>query len=626
MELSSEILSQLVIYAKYAKYLPNKKRRETWEEIVDRNMNMHIRKFPDLELEIRDAYKLVYDKVVLPSLRAMQFSGKPIEINPVRQFNCSATAINSVKVFSEIMFLLLSGSGVGISVQKHHVEQLPPVRHPLPRRRRFLVGDSIEGWADAVKVLMEAYFYGKSDPEYDYRDIRPKGSPLKTAGGKAPGPGPLKDCIHNLRKVLDRIVPGEKLRPLDAHDIVCHISDAVLSGGIRRSSIISFFSLDDEEMLTCKSGDWFEKNPQRGRANNSAVILRHRIKKQNFMALWERIRNNGTGEPSVFFSNSSESLANPCSEASLNVGNGGQMCNLCEINASAIETQRQLNAAAAAAAFIGTLQASYTDFHYLGSFWKKMVEKEALLGIGITGLANENFLKLDLRSAAEICVQENRRLAKAIGIKPAARITLVKPSGTSSLVLATSSGIHCWHDRFYIRRLRFNKDEPLYQYVKRKIPELVEDDFEKPSLGAVVSIPIKAPDGAILRPDETALQLLERVKYINQNWIAPGHISGNNMHNVSCTVSLRENEWDEVGLWLWKNREFYNGIAVLPYFGGNYKQMPLESITQEKYEEMFSLLTKFDLSEILEEEDRVEYKSESACSGGACEISQLIGN
>jgi ribonucleoside-triphosphate reductase len=300
MNISQEILSDIVVYNKYAKYVPSKQRRETWEELVTRNKKMHLAKFPDLKDEIEETYKLVYDKKVLPSMRSLQFAGKPIQINNSRIFNCSYLPIDDWRSFSEIMFLLLSGCGVGYSVQNHHIEKLPEVRIPK-KTRRFLVGDSIEGWADAVKVLMKAYFgLSTTKPIFDFRDIRPKGAELITVGGKAPGPEPLKECLFQIQKVLDRKEDGTPLKPIEAHDIICHIADAVLSGGIRRAALISLFDLHDNEMLTCKHGSWWELNAQRGRANNSAVVIRSKVTKDDFNELWGKIVASNSGEPGVF--------------------------------------------------------------------------------------------------------------------------------------------------------------------------------------------------------------------------------------------------------------------------------------------------------------------------------------
>ena len=305
MDLSQEILSKITVYMKYAKYIPELKRRETWEELVKRNMDMHIKKYPNLKDEIIINYQLVLEKKVLPSMRSLQFGGKPIEISPNRSFNCCFLPVDDINSFSEIMFLLLGGTGVGFSVQKHDIEKLPDIRKPnVNRKRRFLIGDSIEGWSDAIKVLIKSYF-GEitSTPEFDYSDIRAKGARLITSGGKAPGPQPLKDCIHNIKKILDNKIDGEKLSSIEVHDIVCHIADSVLAGGIRRAALISLFSADDDDMISCKTGTWWEINPQRGRANNSAVLLRHKITKEFFDELWNRIKLSGSGEPGIYFTN-----------------------------------------------------------------------------------------------------------------------------------------------------------------------------------------------------------------------------------------------------------------------------------------------------------------------------------
>jgi ribonucleoside-diphosphate reductase alpha chain len=313
MEISNKILSDITVYMKYAKYLPELNRRETWEELVTRNKNMHIKKCPDLESEIEDAYKFVYDKKVLPSMRSLQFGGKPIEISPNRIYNCAYLPIDDYRAFGETMFLLLGGTGVGYSVQRHHVEKLSEIRKPNEKRtRRFLIADSIEGWADAVKALTKSYFTGGSKLKFDFSDIRPKGARLITSGGKAPGPQPLKECLIKVQGILDSKEDGDRLQPIEVHDIVCHIADAVLAGGIRRAALISLFSADDEEMIACKSGAWWEHNPQRGRANNSAALMRHKLTKDFFLDLWKRVELSGAGEPGIYLTNDKDWGTNPC--------------------------------------------------------------------------------------------------------------------------------------------------------------------------------------------------------------------------------------------------------------------------------------------------------------------------
>jgi len=618
MELSNKILSDITVYMKYAKYLPKENRRETWEELVTRNKEMHQKKYPNIKDEIEEVYQMVYDKKILPSMRSLQFGGKPIEISPNRIYNCAYLPIDHVDAFSETMFLLLGGTGVGFSVQRHHVESLPDIKKPNPNRsRRYLIGDSIEGWADAIKVLVESYFGVKSStPIFDFSDIRQKGALLVTSGGKAPGPQPLKDCIHNIKKVLDAKTDGDKLTPIETHDIICHIADAVLAGGIRRAALISLFSADDNEMISCKSGAWWELNPQRGRANNSAVLLRHKVTKEFFLDLWKRIELSGAGEPGIYFSNDKDWGTNPCCEIGLRPY---QFCNLCEVNASDIESQEDFEKRVKGAAFIGTLQAGYTDFHYLRDVWKRTTQKDALIGVGMTGIGSGVVLGYDMKSAAKAVKEENERVADLIGINKAARTTTVKPSGTSSLVLGTSSGIHAWHNDYYIRRIRVGKNEAIYTYLSINHPELVEDEVFRPHDTAVISIPQKSPEGSILRY-ESPFELLERVKKISQEWIKYGHRGGQNTHNVSATVSLKEEDWELAGEWMWDNRQHYNGLSVLPYNGGTYQQAPFEDCDVDTYESMMKSLSSVDLTKVIELQDNTNLSGEVACAGGACEI------
>ena len=984
MDISQRILSDITVYMKYAKFMPEKNRRETWEELVTRNKEMHQRKYPQIKEEIEEVYKMVYDKKILPSMRSLQFGGKPIEISPNRVYNCAFLPIDHPDAFSETMFLLLGGTGVGFSVQKHHVDKLPEIKKPNPNRtRRYLIGDSIEGWADAIKVLVESYFGLKSStPIFDFSDIRHKGALLVTSGGKAPGPQPLKDCIHHITKVFDNKIEGEKLTPIETHDIVCHIADAVLAGGIRRAALISLFSADDDDMISCKSGSWWEQNPQRGRANNSAVLLRHKVTQEYFMDLWKRIELSGAGEPGIYLSNDKDWGTNPSlrkgtkvittegvfpieelqdktfkvknlngeisdakcwlsgkdqklwkltlkdgteyfatkehewpvwdgekyvkvntpniesgaklpflrenklfdgelgnyndgflsgwllgdgwvtnrkeyseygmivsdlddenniskllietitdnvptfngnfkprykevfedfeeeiqitlketgtKEISINnkkfdeyiktfgvvdknIGlpkavwvNGSedyrkglidalfssdghvsndkkritltskhkqlindvsellgfygikttikvsisklndneyvrydlrinenqsikqfmsifklsvkhkqdrldsyifkntednnqmevvsveetelyedvwdisvydethcfqlskvvtgncceiglrpyQFCNLCEVNASDIESQEDFEKRVKGAAFIGTLQAGYTDFHYLRDVWKRTTEKDALIGVGMTGIGSGVVLGYNMEAAAQAVKDENERVAELIGINKAARTTTVKPSGTSSLVLGTSSGIHAWHNDYYLRRIRVGKNEAIYSYLAINHPELIEDEYFRPHDTAVITIPQKAPEGSILRY-ESVFQMLERVKKVSKEWIKPGHRSGQNTHNVSATVSIKEDEWEKVGEWMWKSRKFYNGLSVLPYNGGTYTQAPFEDCTKEQFENLLKTLNNVDLTKVIELQDNTNLSGEAACAGGACTVSEF---
>ena len=618
MQLNNRILSDITVHMKYARYIPELKRRETWDELVTRNKEMHLKSYPALKEEIEDVYKFVYDKKILPSMRSMQFGGKPIEISPNRIYNCAYMPINSLASFSECMFLLLGGTGVGYSVQKHHVNLLPPINKPYTKRtKRYLISDSIEGWADSIKVLMKSYLNGRSSKViFDFSDIRAKGARLITSGGKAPGPQPLKECLLKIEGLLETKEDGTKLSTLEVHDIVCYIADAVLAGGIRRAALISLFSADDNEMISCKSGSWWELNPQRGRANNSAVLMRHKITNSFFMDLWKRVELSGAGEPGIYFNNDKDWGTNPCCEIALRPF---QFCNLCEVNVSTIESQEDLNERVKAASFVGTLQAGYTNFHYLRSIWKDTTEKDALIGVSMTGIGSGKILGYDMTLAAEIVKKENTRVAKLIGINKSARTTTVKPAGTTSLTLGTSSGIHAWHNDYYIRRIRVGKNEAIYNYLASNHPELVEDCAFRAHDTAIISIPQKAPEGSILRT-ESPFQLLERVKKVAQEWVVPGHRTGSNTHNVSATISLKENDWDLAGEWMWENRNHYNGLSVLPHDGGTYTQAPFEDITKEKYEEMNIHLMNIDLSKVIEDDDNTNLTGELACAGGACEV------
>jgi len=1010
-DLGLDALSKITVFGKYAKYVPELKRRETWDEIVNRYQAMMIKKYPKLEDQIKETTGFIREKKVLPSMRALQFAGAAAEVNNSRIYNCCYLPIDSIHSFSETMFLLLGGTGVGYSVQKHHIAQLPAITKP-GKQRNYLVEDSIMGWADAVKVLMKAYLEGGFMPKFDFRAVRKKGARLITAGGKAPGPEPLKICLAHVQAVLDRKQEGESLTPLECHDILCHIANSVLAGGIRRSAMIALFSHDDEEMITCKYGNWWETNEQRGRANNSAVLKRGEIGEEEFDSLWKRIELSGSGEPGIYWTNNLDWGTNPslragtkvltsegifpieqlegkefivpnldgqwsqakCWKSGTNInlielkldtgesyfsspehewpvfingryvkvkaseirdgdklpvnvfnretllqkegvgtydegflagwiyGDGCitersdtdkrvvslvvsekddvlekllsivksidgkerktyqrgkvnefqigspeflkwldkfgidkkskglpigiwkdwseqmirgfidglfssdghvpldmhgvvltssnyqlikdvqdllgfygikssfrkktqkgimfpngysdkeytvytirttvqgrkkmssifklsvehkqknltlsikekpefvkvqyakrtelhedvwdisvkdethcfhlpqvttgncceialrpyQFCNLCEVNVSDVTSQEDLNNRVTAAAFLGTLQAGFTDFHYLRPIWSKTTQKDALLGIGMTGIGSGEILKYNLEAAAHVAKLTNSMISEKIGINEAARVTCIKPSGTTSLVLGTASGIHAWHAPYYLRTMRFGKNEDLAAYLMVNHPELVEDDQLRPHDTICVRIPVKAPEGSIFRT-ETAIDTLERVKKFSNEWIKAGHNTGDNTHNVSATISIdktrtytidqflskevvadrydfggddgylsegyhvsdiskhdiantKYDEWDAVGQWMWENREVYNGLSVLPYWGGTYVQAPFEDITEDDYNSRVSHLKSIDLTKVTELDDSVDFGQVAACAGGACEI------
>ena len=612
-------LADITVFNKYARFNHNAGRRESWTEIVNRNAEMHKTKYPGIAEDIDTVYKnFVHTKKVLPSMRSLQFGGRPILMAENRIFNCAYAPAESTRFFSELMFLLLGGTGMGYSVQARHVNKLPKIKTPeSDKEYKFQVQDSIVGWSDAVKVVCKAFFSAGTLPIFDYRDIRDKGAELITTGGQAPGPEPLRICIEKLEVILRQAI-GRKLRPIEVHDMACVIADAVLAGGIRRAAMISLFDRNDEEMLTCKAGEWYINHPARARSNNSAVLPRDEVTQDEFSKLMKRIEESGCGEPGVYWTNNKDWGTNPCCEIALRPY---QMCNLTEINAGEIYTQEDFNHAAGAAAFLGTLQAGYTDFHYLNPKWRIACEKDALLGVSMTGIASGTVENLDMVEAVEYVKTMNADMAERIGINPAARTTCVKPAGTTSLVLGTSSGIHAWHAPYYIRRMRAGKDEALAQYMMKAAPGLVEQDVNV-AHQVVLSFPQAAPVGAKVR-SEHMLELLERVKDVSVRWVAPGHRDGINQHNVSCTISVMDNQWKLLTRWMWDNRDHYNGISVLPYFGAAaYPQLPFEDITEEQYYEMLPLLEAVDISKVFEMDgSSVDLSNELACSGpDGCEI------
>jgi ribonucleotide reductase alpha subunit len=934
LDLSNKLLSTKTSFRTYAKFQPHLGRRETLEEIINRNMLMHLDRFPKLSKDIVKAYQRVHDLKAMPSMRALQFSGEAVLKNNARQYNCSFAHIKDVEIFSEIMFLLLSGVGVGYSVQKRHTSQLPKVTSPR-EEGKYIIHDSIIGWAEAVNVLFEAYFYGRIRPQFDYSSIRPKGSYLVTTGAKAPGPEPLRKALEEVEQRL-KLSIGRQLMPIEIHDIICILSDAVLAGGIRRAALISLFDRNDTEMLKAKSGEWWLKHPYRARANNSAVLPLQEVTKEEFIHIFNTCKNSGAGEPGFSWSNNIDMGYNPCvtgdteiltdngykridsivdeevtiwngfewskvtpkvtgenqelvtitfndgrsltctkyhtfhiamgysgdsrevkakelevgmklikhefpiietgievkddyaytqgfisaegmdgynflwlykpketsikrlagnvgkynekeeryifnlkynhelksmvpfewnlkgklnwlaglfdgdgcelKEGGLQLGsvdrkfltnlqsllstigvqckivpgmkagmrtlpngnkgykdfycqdsyrlcigavqmqqlkklgltcerlkfdktpqrdasqyitvvditesgiadkvycfnepkrhlgifngiitgqcheialNSNQFCNLSTINMTGIKDKRDYLNRVYTAALIGTLQASYTDFPYLRPIWKQTTDLEALLGVSCTGIADAGNIDVEwLEEGAQLVLDVNEKYAKKIGINLAARTTAIKPEGTSSCVLGSSSGVHARHSAYYLRRIRMNKSDALSQYLSKVIPELVEEDVTS-STGIVVTVPQKSPDGAILRENETAFDLLDRVILFNKHWIVPGHRTGDNKHNVSATISVKDNEWDKLGESLWKNRKNYTGISLLPYDGGNYKQAPFEACSKETYEKYMLLVKDVDLKEVKEEEDNTQRVEQLACAGGLCEL------
>jgi len=617
MNESNKLLSDIVSFRTYAKYISHLQRRETLSETTNRTMNMHLDRFPKLSSEITKAFSLVHDLKIMPSMRSMQFSGEAVVSNNSRSYNCSFVNITYQRVFSEILFLLLSGTGVGFSVQNRHINQLPTVRKPK-EEGYFRVHDSIEGWGQSLNMLVDSYFNGGIRPEYDFSGIRPKGSYLVTTGAKAPGPEPLRHMLTEVDKMFANAI-GRKLRAIEVHDIICMIADCVLAGGIRRAALISLFDKNNEEMLKCKSGTWWEKAPYRARANNSVVLHRQETTKEEFDYIYNMCRDSNAGEPGVFWTNDYELGTNPCAEISLN---SQQFCNLTSINQTGISNEKEFFKRIKAATIIGTIQAAYTNFPYLSEKWQMQTEKEALLGVSFTGVAdNMGFVTPELlKQGAKLALQTNEEMAKKIGINVAARVSAVKPEGTVSTIVGSSSGVHDRHSQWYIRRIRMNGNDPLAKYLGTVIPELVEQDIFSEN-GVVVSIPQESPKGSVTREKTTALDMLKRANMYNVNWIKEGHRSGLNTHNCSVTISVRDHEWDSLREEMWNTRDQYTGVSLLPYDGGTYQQAPFEEISLEKYNQIEKLVKVIDLTKVREIEDFTNRGEIVACGGGACEVS-----
>ena len=630
--MSVKALQDYTFTSKYARYIPEKKRRETWNEAVQRVKEMHLEKYPEVEEDIEWAFEQVEKKRVLGSQRALQFGGKPILKKNARIYNCIASYCDRLRFFQECFWLLLCGCGTGFSVQKHHVAKLPDfandwkdlhddlgahatdndidaaadtlvqnLSESVRRRKVYAIPDSIEGWADALGVLMSSFFGGGDFPEFegywvefDYSLIRPEGSMLGSSSGKAPGPKPLRNAIEKIRALLLRclIYNQDRLRPIDAYDVVMHASDAVLSGGVRRSATICLFSPDDMEMAQAKTGNWFRENPQRGRSNNSALLIRNETTKEQFEELMSYVRE--FGEPGFVWSDSTELLVNPCVEIGLypvdiETGlSGWEACNLCEINGRYCKTAEDFEIASRAAAIIGTLQAGYTNLDYLGETSKNILEREALLGVSITGMMDNPDVLFDpklQKKNAKLILKVNEEIAEKIGINPTARATCVKPAGTTSCILGTASGIHAHHASRYIRRSQANYLEPPMRKFKDVNPIAVEGSvWSANGTDEVISFCIEVPKGAKTKNDIDAITLLKCVKLTQQNWVGAGTrkdrcVHDWLVHNVSNTITVKEDEWDDVTNFIYQNRKWFAGISLLPITGDkDYPQAPFTAI------------------------------------------------
>ena len=642
-------MSEFVFTSKYARYNEKAKRRETWGEAVARVETMHLKKYAFLpkedKAEIVAAFDSVREKKTIPSMRSMQFGGVPIEAKNARIYNCSVRHVDSPRAFSEIFFLALCGCGVGIGLQKQFLDRLPDLVDSSDKTGTvitYVVEDTIEGWSDTVEALLNCYFkntaYSGRKLVFDFSRIRKKGLKIKTGGGKAPGYKPLKNALGKVKKMLDDLIEEnqvKRLRSIDVCDILCHCSDAVLSGGVRRSALSFIFDKNDDLMMNAKTGEWFKENPQRARGNNSVLLLRNDVTLDEFKSIVSKTRE--FGEPGFVFANDSRQLLNPCFEINFIPETedevcGVQFCNLTSINGAETDTKEKFIQHAKFAALIGTLQAGYLDFPYLGRASKKITEQESLLGVSITGMMDNPDILLDKDSqkeAALAAVETNEIWAKKLGVNPAARITCVKPEGTSSIILGAASGIHPHHSRRYFRRIQCNKLDNVYNFFKIYNPDLCEESvWSANKTDDVLTFPVEIPEGAMVKEDLTAIKHLGIIKNAQENWVNYGtskHNKKNIKHSVSCTVLVDEDEWDKVVKYLFENRENFTAVSLLPKTGDKiYKQAPMEAVISKEDEKRFEKLSKeiekVDYTKLEEAHDETKPQDEVACGGNGCEI------
>ncbi len=683
-------LSDYIATSKYARYRPDLGRRESFPEAARRVMAMHLEHFKDrltlrvptpgedspaapgdrrllaewlaggtLSDAIHRAFGAVAMKRVLPSMRSLQFGGDAILRNHARLFNCSFSPVDRLEFFREYFFLLLAGTGCGFSVQRHHVDRLPvlPLRGEemeLPVQH-FSIEDTIEGWADALHFLVRSHVE-HFKAEFNFSKIRPRGAQLVTAGGKAPGHLPLKSALMDVEAVLTG-ASGRKLRSIEVYDICMFTARAVLSGGIRRSATICLFSPDDEEMMSAKTGNWFEKNPQRSASNNSAVLARGESDDTLFRRLFAAQKE--FGEPGFYFADHPDYGCNPCCEIGLHPVIGGelddeaevaklralgytgsvehgvrlsgwQMCNLSTINGAALQTVDDFLVACIHASVIGTLQAAYTDIPYLGPISRYLNERDALLGVSICGFMDNPEILFNpevLERGARLCRAANRLVSSVIGIRPAARVTCVKPEGTASLLLGAASGIHPHHARHYFRRVQANRKDPVYRHFKALNAHMTEPSVYRPDTDDVITFPVEAPSHAILRDEVSAVEFLHFVQLVQQHWVLNGETPHSRSpglhHNVSNTCTVKVEEWSAVADFIWQHREHFTGVALLGHDGDKrYAQAPREEVTTQDDFAKWNRLkySPVNYTELVENSDETKLKETVACAGGACEL------
>lgn len=601
-------MSETKFYEGYSRWSDDKGRYETWEESVARVMEMHREYYadkmtPELEQYIDQAESLYKLQYALGAQRALQFGGEQLRKHQMRMYNCTSSYADRAAFFGELFYILLCGAGAGFSVQDHHVAKLPNVSERKKQAKGYVIEDSIEGWADSLSVLMSSFFVGGgTHPDFegrkvyfDLQNVRPKGSKI-SGGFKAPGPEPLRRALDKIEHMLQGIVltGRDRLKPIEVYDIAMHAADAVLAGGVRRSATICLFSPNDEEMVNAKTGNWFVDNPQRGRSNNSAVIVRDEITKEDFKKIMGSIKE--FGEPGFYFVEDKDFTTNPCVEIGMypqiDGESGWQGCNLTEINGGKCTTKEEFFKACRAASIMGTLQAGYTDFKYLSKTSKAIFDREALLGVSVTGWMNNPDVLLDAdiqRQGAEIVKQVNKEVAELIGINQAARTTCVKPSGNASVLLQTASGIHSEHSPQYLRHVQLNKESEVAQLVATSNPYMVEESvWSASNTDYCVAFPVISPEGSFYKEDLYGTKLLEKVKLVQQNWVEAGTnpeccADDRIRHNVSNTVTVQPHMWGQVEDYVYDNRHSFAGISFLAGMGDkDFAQAPLTEVMTEE--------------------------------------------
>ena len=628
------LYQEFIHLSRYSRWREDLGRRETWTETVERLMDFfkgHLKdnhKFDDEKI-MKDLEQAILDLRVMPSMRAMMTAGPALARDHIAGYNCSFKAINKVTAFDEILYILMNGTGVGFSVERQHVAELPVVADDFhPTDTVITVADSRVGWAKSLKELI-ALLYAGQIPTWDLSKLRPAGAPLKTFGGRSSGPDPLNE-LFNFTVALFKNAAGRKLSSLEAHDLVCKIAEIVVVGGVRRSALISLSNLSDDRMRHAKSGQWWEQNAQRALSNNSACYT-EKPDIGIFMEEWVALYNSKSGERGIFNRQSAQMQAarngrrdnthefgtNPCSEIILR---DAEFCNLTEVVIRESDSMKTLKDKVKWATILGTFQSTLTNFKYINKSWKSNCDEERLLGVSMTGIMDNELtngrkegLDKRLEELRDIAVETNKEWAEKLGIPQSAAITCVKPSGTVSQLVDSASGIHARHNPYYIRTVRGDKKDPLTKMMTDAgFP--VEDDVMKPEHTSVFSFPMKAPENAVFRTEMTAIEQLELWLQYQKHWCE---------HKPSVTISVKEHEWMEVGAWVYKNFEWMSGVSFLPFSDHVYRQAPYQDCSEEEYQELLAQMPEgvdwIKLTEY-ENKDMTVGSQELACSAGFCEI------